>query len=72
MVIEKYAKWLNSKLCERKENDQKREFRRLYNKLVDTGNLDLLCWCAPKRCHGDVIKTVLIKVLKIRGGQKIE
>ncbi len=62
-VIEQYAKWLNDKLTE-EDNAQKQEVTRLYKKLVANGELDLVCWCAPKRCHGDVIKSVLVGMLK--------
>jgi hypothetical protein len=63
-VIDKYAKWLNQKLTEKTNNAQKKEIVRLYKKLVANGELNLVCWCAPKKCHGDVIKNVLVGLLK--------
>lgn len=36
-----------------------REVRRLYNQWQRDGELTLVCWCAPKPCHGDVIKRCL-------------
>ena len=39
------------------------EVTRLY-KLAKSGKqLNLQCWCAPKRCHGDTIKAFIDKFL---------
>jgi hypothetical protein len=37
---------------------QMSELRRI-GKLADIGDVNLVCWCAPKACHGDVIKQYL-------------
>ena len=36
----------------------------LYNKWREDGELNLICWCSPKRCHGDVIKEFLTRRFK--------
>jgi len=36
------------------------EFNRL-KKMANRGDLILVCWCAPKACHADVIKNLLEK-----------
>jgi hypothetical protein len=51
--IDKYETYFLDKL----ENDPK--FRKEFERLVDlarAGKLSIACWCAPQRCHGDVIK----------------
>lgn len=60
-VINDYKKWF--------------EYQRKYsieafdeiNRLIDIareGDLTLICWCAPKACHGDVIKEYIERQLK--------
>ena len=64
LVISKYGRWLKEKIESDEDNPQKQEIRRLAKILVDTGNLDLVCWCKPKRCHGDVIANVVKRVVE--------
>lgn len=40
------------------------ELDRLASILLDTGSLSLRCYCAPKPCHGDVIKKVILEALQ--------
>lgn len=53
-VIAKYRSWLWYKTsidCKARD-----ELNRLTDLYEENGNkLDLVCWCAPKACHGDVI-----------------
>lgn len=35
------------------------ELNRLYN-IAKTRPLNLVCFCAPKPCHGDIIKKILL------------
>ena len=35
------------------------EVRRLYKLHKQYGQLNLYCWCAPKRCHAETIKKFL-------------
>lgn len=48
LVLQKYKAWLLAP--ERKElrNEMRRELR----------GKDLVCWCAPKRCHAELIEWV--------------
>lgn len=42
-------------------------FKSRMNKLISIyakhSKLNLYCWCAPKRCHGEVIREYIIKTL---------
>ena len=38
--------------------------RKLYKIAKQYGRLELFCWCAPKRCHGETIKKFLMKYLE--------
>jgi len=44
----------------------RRELRRLRALLAKHGKLVLVCWCAPKSCHAEVIREAL---LRSKGGQ---
>jgi len=35
------------------------ELDKLYNIYIKNGELTLLCWCAPKRCHSETIRNWL-------------
>lgn len=56
-VIERYKCWLLVALTSDMDMYKKvgEEFDRLCRKYKDDGVLRLVCWCAPLRCHGDVI-----------------
>ena len=38
----------------------------LANRVEDGENLALLCWCAPKPCHGDIIKNAIHYIIRER------
>jgi hypothetical protein len=65
-VIAQYEVWLRERIAAR---DQRvcNELNRLYVIARDTGLLELVCWCAPKHCHADVIRTVLLEALERNG-----
>lgn len=58
IVIGKYKKWLFDAF---KSGNQPviREMRRLYDLSKSQEEITLICWCAPKACHGDVISETL-------------
>jgi len=55
-VIRKYRDFLEIAI----HNDEriKAEFERL-EELNKKGDVILICWCAPSKCHGDVIKEII-------------
>ena len=55
-VIAKYKRWLWARVKE--TADEVVELHRLAE-LAKQGDLTLVCWCAPKPCHGDVIKAYI-------------
>jgi hypothetical protein len=53
-VVNQYAAWLDEQL--RRGNPEViRALEELYQALKRRGNITLLCFCAPKRCHSEVI-----------------
>jgi Domain of unknown function (DUF4326) len=64
-VIQQYELWLQERI---KARDARvcQELNRLYRIARDQGVLELTCWCAPKRCHADVIRNILLEVLNER------
>jgi hypothetical protein len=65
-VIAQYEVWLRERIAAR-DNRVCDELNRLYVIARDTGLLELVCWCEPKRCHADVIRTVLFEALQRNG-----
>ncbi|RLG55659.1 MAG: hypothetical protein DRN95_07630 [Candidatus Hydrothermarchaeota archaeon] len=58
-VIEKYRPWLLDQLDS--DNSTSMLFLRLFELLCREGELTLVCWCAPKRCHAEVIRDLLLE-----------
>lgn len=56
-TIPLYERWLRDKIAA-KDPAVCAEMNRLY-KLAKRGDLQLVCWCAPLACHGDVVKKIL-------------
>lgn len=65
-VIRSYERWLAEQIA-RGDAAICGELDRLYRKAVAEGEITLLCWCAPKACHAEVIAGVLRKALEERG-----
>lgn len=66
MVIDMYEQHINQAIdrCDPKIIN---ELNRLMDKLRTKGSLDLMCFCAPRRCHGDIIKALLLNKMKALG-----
>ena len=57
-VCEQYKVWFTEQI-ELKNELVLNELRRIYRIMVKYGKLNLWCWCAPKRCHAETIKSFL-------------
>lgn len=62
-VCEAYTAWLRDQW--RTNGPARAELERLYA-LAQQGPLELVCCCAPKRCHGDSVKAALLGMHKQR------
>jgi hypothetical protein len=58
-VIKQYRQWLWNKIRD-KDIKVHKELDRLLDVYRSRGELNLICWCAPKQCHGDIIRSCLI------------
>jgi len=56
-VVESYKKWLWSQL--QTETELKLEIEKLAVQYVQGKDLKLDCFCSPKACHGDVLKSCI-------------
>tara|TARA_R110000822_G_scaffold110654_1_gene240870 strand:+ start:150 stop:731 length:582 start_codon:yes stop_codon:yes gene_type:complete len=56
--VERYQEWFLEKMSYT-NSLQSVEFNRLEDILYEKGTLDLVCWCSPNQCHGDIIKKYL-------------
>lgn len=54
-----YEVWLRSKLNVDKTITS--EMVKLFNIYKSSGELNLVCWCYPNRCHGDIIKKLILE-----------
>ena len=60
-VLNKYSEWFATQLSQTKPNNKFfKELLRLHTIHKETGELTLVCWCAPLACHGDIIKNYLL------------
>lgn len=59
-VCDQYEVWLRKKI---KDNDINvmTELEKLETQLFRTGKVELACFCAPKRCHAESVKAVLLE-----------
>lgn len=55
-VCEKYEKWFNEKLNLTCDQQVIRELLRLSDLHWRYRRLRLFCWCAPLRCHAEIIR----------------
>jgi hypothetical protein len=51
-AVEKYKGWFESSLCDRSFMEKLNE---LAKKSISE-DINLVCFCAPLRCHGDIVK----------------
>jgi hypothetical protein len=49
-----------------------KEIRKLHQIYREHGKLNLFCWCAPKRCHAEVIKTYIEAEGAVKCNQNIK
>lgn len=56
-VIAKFSEWLKAEV-EKPDSPARAELIRIF-RLAKHHDIALQCWCAPKACHGDVIKAFL-------------
>jgi len=60
--VNNYYCWLREKI-DSKDAAVCAELNRIY-KLAQKGHVNLICFCAPKLCHGDVIKEIVESKIK--------
>jgi hypothetical protein len=58
-VIGMFREWLMAQTLPMVVSEQRLELARLLGLLARHGKLVLVCWCAPKACHGEVIREAL-------------
>lgn len=58
-AIDKYRLYFNEQIKD-KDGEFIKELRRIYLLACKT-EVNLVCYCAPKKCHGSIIREFLIK-----------
>lgn len=64
VVIERYKQWLSNKVVE-EDPHVLRLLNTIAKKSMDGDPVHLVCFCAPQRCHGDVIKKLIDDAVKL-------
>jgi len=59
--VRKYKNWFLKKVSER-EKKVMESLRKILKREQETGEVNLVCYCKPKLCHGDVIKSFLERI----------
>lgn len=61
-VIQRYKEYFDYKMC----NDPvfRSQFFSLCKFYAHYDRIQLVCWCAPLACHGDVIKEVMLELFR--------
>ena len=59
-LIFRYATWLDEQLGD-PDSPQNQELERLCQLYRDSGELTLICWCAPKPCHAQIIRAKILE-----------
>lgn len=60
-VCDKYKVYIHN-CIKNKESKVCNELNRIYLIYKKYKQLNLYCWCAPKRCHGDIITELIYNV----------
>lgn len=56
-AVDRYEPWLREKL--KYDVVVRRAFDELVSFYLAFGELTLICWCAPKKCHAEIIKKMI-------------
>ena len=64
-AVEKYESYLRNKI-ELKDPAITKELNRIYS-MAKTGSVNLVCYCAPRKCHGEVIKKLVVEKMLMAG-----
>lgn len=67
-AVDMYEIWLRKELQEAR-NGPLFEALNEVAELARSGDVTLVCWCHPQRCHGDVIKKIIEEALNQEGSQ---
>ena len=60
MVCDDYDQYIRDKIVARDDKIIK-ALNKIYAMAVIYGKARLFCWCAPKRCHAETIRTILLE-----------
>lgn len=63
-MIEQFSVYFRTAI---KQEAVRGEMNKLWLELVRKGELELTCWCSPKRCHAEIIAQALAEAGRARG-----
>lgn len=62
-AISNYQKWLSTKMAQNNE-EVMNEIYRIRN-LAQEGDVNLVCYCKPQACHGDILKNMIEQLVTL-------
>jgi hypothetical protein len=62
IAISKYRLWLNTQ-WNTGNTRVINELKRIASMLKTTGEVNLICWCAPAQCHGEVVRDAILNIV---------
>ena len=58
IAVERYRSWLKQKIEDRDANVL-RALRSILSRYKAGNNINLVCYCSPLKCHGEIIKDLI-------------
>ncbi len=68
LAVSEYEKYIRKKI-EQKDEKIINQLNFLYKKLLTLKEINLVCFCSPKKCHGDIVKKILLEKYQERNGK---
>ena len=63
LCINAYGRYFEIMVRRKIDREFMNYLRLIYKAYIDHGEVRLFCWCAPKRCHAEVIRDFIISML---------
>lgn len=65
-VISRHRSWLREKYYVEKDRNIVENIDRIAALVLDGREVDLVCYCRPKRCHAENIRDLVMEIVELR------
>lgn len=63
--VDQYEGWLLGQLDSDADNPAKKTFLAMVDEYDRKGSLVLICWCAPLLCHAEIIRKLILEMVRL-------